>query len=73
MKQGKRSGVAIMNKPKYHEKCLELSNADQFTKFNHDPAKKIEVKKQRILRIETNLASQEYPTSRLYPTGSCPE
>ena len=73
MKQGKGSGVAIMNKPKYHEKCLELSNADQFTKFNHDPAKKIEVKKQRILRIETNLASQEYPTSRLYPTGSCPE
>ena len=73
MKQGKGSGVAIMNKPKYHEKYLELLNTDQFTKFKHDPAKKIEVKKQRVLRIETNLTLQEYPASHLYPTGSCPD
>ena len=39
MKQGKGSGVAIMNKPKFHEKCLELLNTDQFTKLNHDPTK----------------------------------
>ena len=71
MKQGKGSGVVIMNKPKYHAKYLELLNTDQFTKFNHDPAKKIEVKKQRVLRTETKLTSQEYPASRLYPTGSC--
>ena len=36
MKQDKGSGVVIMNKPKYHEKCLELLNTDQFTKLNHD-------------------------------------
>ena len=70
MKQGKRSGIVIMNKPKYHEKCLELLKTDQFPKLNHDPTKKIEVKIQRVLRkIETYLTSQEY--SRLYPTGSC--
>ena len=71
MKQGKGSGVAIMNKPKYHEKCLELLNTDQFTKLNHDPTKKIEAKIQRVLRkIKTNITSQDY--SRLYPTGSYP-
>ena len=39
MKQDKGSGVVIMNKPKYHEKCLELLNTDQFTKLNHDRTK----------------------------------
>ena len=72
MKHDKGSGVVIMNKPKYHEKCLELLNTDQLTKLNYDPTKKIEAKIQRVLRkIKTNLTSQEYP--RLYPTGSCPE
>ena len=71
MKQDKGSGVVIINKPKYDEKCLELLNTDQFAKLNHDPTKKTEAKIQRVLRkIETNLTSQEY--SRLYPTGSCP-
>ena len=71
MKQGKGSGVVIMNKPKYHEKCLELLNTDQFTKLNHDLTKKIEAKIQRVLRkIKTNITSQDY--SRLYPTGSYP-
>ena len=68
MKQDKGSGVVIMNKPKYHEKCLELLNTDQFT---HDLTKKMQAKIQRVLRkIKTNLKSEEY--SRLYPTGSCP-
>ena len=69
MKQDRGSGVVIINKPKYHEKCLELLNTDQCTKLNHDPTKKIEAKIQRVLRkIKTNLTSQEY--SRLWPTGS---
>ena len=68
MKRDKGSGVVIMNKPKYHEKCLELLNTDQFT---HDLRKKMSAKIQRVLRkIKTNLKSEEY--SRLYPTGSCP-
>ena len=71
MKQDKGSGVVIMNKPKYHEKCLELLNTDQFTMLNHDPTKKIEAKIKTVLRkIKTNLTSQEY--SHLYPTVSCP-
>ena len=41
MKQDKGSGVVTMNKPKYHEKYLELLNTDQFTKLNHDLTKKI--------------------------------
>ena len=41
MKQEKGSGVVIMNKPKCHEKCLELLNTEQFTKLNHDLTKKI--------------------------------
>ena len=68
MKQDKGSGVVIMSKPKYHKKCLELLNTDQFTKLNHDPTKKIKAKIQRVLRkIKSNL-TQEY--SRLYATGS---
>ena len=38
MKQDKGSGVVIMDKPKYREKCLELLNTDQFT---HDLTKKM--------------------------------
>ena len=69
MKQDKGSGVVIMNKPKYHEKCLELLNTDHFTKLNHDPIKKIEPTIQMLLgKIKTNLTSQEY--SRLYPADS---
>ena len=60
-----------MNKPKYHEKDLEILNTDQFTKLNSDPIKRIEAKIKEILRkIKTNLASQKH--LHLYPTGSCP-
>ena len=60
-----------MNKPKYHEKDLEILNTDQFTKLNLDSIKRIEAKINEILRkIKTNLASQKH--SHLYPTGSCP-
>ena len=50
MKQDKGRGVVIMNKPKCHEKWLELLNTDQFTKLNHDITKKIYAKVQRVLR-----------------------
>ena len=39
-----------MNKPKYHEKDLEILNTDQFTKLNLDPIKRIEAKIKEILR-----------------------
>ena len=71
MKKDKGNAVIIMNKPKYHDKCLELLNTEQFTKLNHDSTKKIEAKIQSVLRkIKTNLKLEEY--SCLYRTGSCP-
>ena len=70
MEQDKENRVIIMNKTKYHEKCFELLNIDQFTKLNHDSIKRIEAKIQRALqKVKINLTSQKY--SRLYPTGSC--
>ena len=61
-----------MNKPKYHEKCSVPLNTDQFAKLNHDHAKKIETKIQKVLKkIITNLTSGEY--LQLDPTGSYPE
>ena len=71
MKQEKRSASVMINKPKYHEKCLELLNTDQSTKLNQDPAKKIEAKIQRVLcNIKKKLISQEY--SCRYLTDICP-
>ena len=72
MKQGKGSGVVIMIKPKYHEKCPAPLSTDQFTEVNHDPSKKIEAKTQWVLRkTKTNLTSQEY--LYLHPAGSFSE
>ena len=56
MKQDKRSGVFIINKPRYHEKCLELLNNDEFTKLNLDPTKKVKSKIHAVLiKFKTNI------------------
>ena len=58
-----------MDRTKYSNKSLELLQTNQFIKLNHDPAKTIEGKIQRILR-KLNKRLKEY--YQLYPTGSCP-
>ena len=37
MKQDKRSGVVIMNRNIYFDKCLALLSSEQFVKLNQDP------------------------------------
>ena len=39
LKADKTRCIVIMNKDKYHEKCLELLDTEQFQKLNLDPTK----------------------------------
>ena len=39
LKADKGRGIVIMNKDKYHEKCLELLETEQLQKLSHDPTK----------------------------------
>ena len=71
VKTYKGRGVVIMNRDKYHKKCLELLDMEQFQKLNHDPTKTTERKVQNTLRkIKWKLSINEY--KRIYPTGSSP-
>ena len=71
VKTYKGRGVVIMNRDKYHKKCLELLDMEQFQKLNHDPTKTTERKVQNTLRkIKSKLSINEY--KRIYPTGSSP-
>ena len=71
LKGDKGRGIVIMNRDKYHEKCLELLDTEQFQKLNHDPTKTTERKVQHALRkIKSKLSINEY--KRIYPTGSSP-
>ena len=71
VKAYKGRGVVIMNRDKYHKKCLELLDTEQFQKLNHDPTKTTERKVQNTLcKIKSKLSINEY--KRIYPTGSSP-
>ena len=71
LKADKGRSVVIVNKDKYHEKCLELLDTEQFQKLNHDPTKTTGRKVQNALRkIKSKLPINEY--KRIYPTGSSP-
>ena len=71
LKADKGRDIVIMNKHKYHEKCLELIDTEQFQKLNHDPTKTTDKKIQNALcRIKSKLSINEY--KRIYPTGSTP-
>ena len=50
MKQNKGRGVVLMDRTAYLEKCLDILDANQFTKLSTDPTKKTEEKIQRVLR-----------------------
>ena len=50
LKQDKGRGLVLMDKTKYTNKCLEILEANQFTKLNHDPTKSFEGKIQQLSR-----------------------
>ena len=54
MKQDKELGVVIMDKLKYHEKCLMILGNENFIKLDRNPTNKTEEKIQRILRKMKN-------------------
>ena len=54
MKQDKERGVVIMDKLKYHEKCLMILENENFIKLDRSPTNKTEEKIQRILRKMKN-------------------
>ena len=71
LKADKGRGIVIMNKDKYHEKCLQLLETEQFQKLSHDPTKTTERKVQNASRkIKSRLSINEY--KGIYPTGSSP-
>ena len=71
LKADKGRGIVIMNTDKYHEKCLEQLDMEQFEKLNHDPTKIIQRKVQNALRkMKSKLSINKY--KRKYPTGSSP-
>ena len=71
LKADKGRGIVIMNSHKYHEKCLELLDTEQFQKLNHDPTKATERKVQTAFhKTKSKLSINEY--KRIYPTSSSP-
>ena len=67
----KGRGVVIMNRDKYHEKCLEQRDTEQFEKLNHDPTKITQRKVQNALRkMKSNFSINE--SKQKYPTGLSP-
>ena len=71
LKEDKGRGVAIMNRDKYEEKCLQMLNINQFVKLSSDPMKTTERKVQNVLRnIKPKFSPNEY--KQLYRTGSSP-
>ena len=71
IKQDKGSGVVILDRTKYTDKCWSMVATKQFTKLDYDPTSKLESKVQRTLRkIKSKLPENVY--KKLYPTGSYP-
>ena len=71
LKADKGRGIVIMNRDKYHEKCLEKLDTEQFQKLNYDPTKITQRKVQNALcKIKSKLSINEY--KRKYLTGSSP-
>ena len=65
------SGVVILDKKGYIEKCINILDSKQFKKLKKDPTKTLENKMQRTLRkIKQHLDENEY--KRMYPTDSRP-
>ena len=70
-KQDKGGGVAVIDRKKYTEKCINLLHTDNFIRLDNDSTKTIEGKIGISLRkIKNDLTKHKY--SRLSPTRSSP-
>ena len=59
MRQDKGRGMVIIDKSKYTTKCLELLQANKFSKLKHDPTKSFENKIQHTLKkLKTRIPTQ---------------
>ena len=68
LKADKGTGVVIMNRDKYVEKCLQILNTNQFVKLNPDPTKTTERKVQNVLRkIKSKFSPNEYKQLWIIP------
>ena len=71
MRQDKGSGVTILDRKDYIEKCLNTLDTKQFCRLRKNPTNTLERTVQRVLRkIKCYLQEKEY--KKLYPTGSKP-
>ena len=71
LKQDKGRGVAVIDRSKYKEKCLEMLSTKQFTVVENESTTPLETKTQRTLgKLKSKITDQEY--KHLYPTGSEP-
>ena len=69
MKQDKGTGVVLLDKTKYIEKCFSIINTNKFNKLDKNPRVSYEAKIQRTLRkMKLRFTLQEY--NNVYPTGS---
>ena len=71
LSQDKGRGIAIIDRNRYTNKCLNIINTEQFRELDRDPTKPTEAKIQRAVRkMKSHLSNQEY--MRIYPAGSAP-
>ena len=69
--QDNGTGIVIIDRNTYTNKCLNILNTEQFRKLDRDPTKPIEAKiRSAVRKIKMHLSNQEY--MRISPTGSAP-
>ena len=69
LKQDKGTGVVLLDKTKYVEKCFSIINTNKFNKLDKNPRVSYEAKIQHTLRkMKLRFTLQEY--NKVYPTGS---
>ena len=71
LKGDKGRSIPIMNRDKYHEKCLELLDMEQFQKLNHEPSKSNwEESTNALHKIKSKLSVNKY--KQIYLTSLSP-
>ena len=69
--QDNDTGIVIIDRNRYTNKCLNILNTEQFRKLDRDPTKPIDAKiRSGVRKIKSHLSNQEY--MRISPTGSAP-
>ena len=63
LRQDKGRDIVVIDRKKYTEECMDMSNTKQFRKLDKDPTKTTEAKVQRAVRkIKDHLSTSEYQT-----------